>query len=183
MRSPCGDLASVHIIASLAEAIQIGSWQVRVLPDDAPIAPSALVVDEEDRFRVLSAPPVIPERSEHPIRVMTALWNFEPCDLGSIVEVHARRWLAVVHDLDAERSLTPEVAGVALRAVLDRAGAAGFDRLALRPWGVRHGPWPLDVSLDLLLEALLERWRSRPRRLDLRVSDSQVDAAQSRLRR
>lgn len=148
--------------------IDVGSWRVRLLDEDEPAPDSALVVEEEDRFLVLSAPPVVPERIDHPIRVMTDLWHFEPRALGSVIEQTPRRWLAVVHDLDRDPSLDRGVAEQTLRRVLDRAEAGAAERIALRPWGVRHGPWSLDQSLEVLQAVLQERWRPRLRDLDLR---------------
>ncbi len=152
-------------------------WSIRVCRDDAPTEPSALVVEEEDRYLVLSPPAVVPDGAEHPIRVMSDVWTFEPRPLGLIIEKTHQRWLAVVHDLDQTPSLSPGIATDTLRRVIDQAAAAGFRRLALHPWGVRFGPWSLEESLRRLTATLRERWRPPLHKIDLRVDPSQQAAA------
>jgi hypothetical protein len=165
----------------MSAAGRIGSWRVVPCRAADPLPQRALVVEEEDRYRVLSAPPMVPDTLEHPLRVMTAVWDFEPSALGTVVVAHPRRWLAIVHDLDAAPSLDPGVATETLRAVFDRAEADGFECVALRLWGVTHGPWSLESSLDVLMPVLAERWRPGLRELRLRGSAEVVEGVRRRL--
>ena len=163
--------------------VQIGSWSLIVETEGRSTDERMVLVLEEDRFQVLSAPPVVRERSEHPIRVMTDLWAFEPSDLTTIIEKSPRLWLAIVHDLDAECTLDRNVVVQTLRSVFDRAQERGAEGLALYPWGVKHGPWSLSQSLEVLSEVLKERWRPRLRTLHLRLSAEQLSLATDELRR
>lgn len=166
----------------MAVSLRLGSWSIRVVGLDAPVDDEGLVVVEEDRHRVLSAPAAITDRPDHPIRIMTALWSFEPDDLGAVIEQRPRRWSAIVYDLDHDPIVEPMVVQDTLRKVFDRAGEAGIDRVALRPWGLQHGPWSLEESLAVFRPVLTERWRQRPRILYLRVPDGLIQASEVLLR-
>lgn len=109
--------------------------------DGAPPLVVDAVVLEEDRWRVLSAPPEVPEVGEHPLRVFTALVEAEPSALGQVVVRPGRpaRLLAVVHDLDREPSCTLDDVRAALEAVVRVCRAQGWRRLALPLLGTRHG--------------------------------------------
>lgn len=106
----------------------------------APFAVEAVVL-EEDRWLVLSAPPVIREHVEHPLRIHTAVAEATARALGEVVVqgAHPARLLAVVHDLD--RDPTVELADVvrALAAVMALCAARRWSRLALPLLGRRHG--------------------------------------------
>lgn len=106
----------------------------------APFAVEA-VVHEEDRWLVLSAPPIVPELSEHPIRLHTAVAEAEPRPLGRVV-VRAGSplgLLAVVHDLDREPTVTLADVRDALADVVAVCKARGLARVALPLLGLRHG--------------------------------------------
>jgi hypothetical protein len=131
---------------------------VTVAPEDSPPYPVDAIVLEEDTQLVLSAPPVIPEQSEHPIRIMTALLESEPRPLGSVI-VRAGlppRLLAVVHDLNRDPSADEDTVRAALRSLsveLDRLQAK---RVRMPLLGAVHGVISRSQSIELITEMLRE---------------------------
>jgi hypothetical protein len=123
-----------------------------------PFSPDALV-EEEDTFLVLSADSGVGEVTEHPIRLMTAIWEAQPETPGSVVVRHARhgrprRLLAVVHDLQQEPTWREEWVREALDGVLREAEARGVRRLAVPLLGCVHGGLGRERFISLLGQAL-----------------------------
>ncbi len=140
---------------------------VEVVLSDAETAEAVgcLRVLEEDTHLVLSAPPEIPEQDPVPLRVLTEALEAAPTPVGRLV-FKPGRWLAVIHDLDASPSTTPEVIASMLRQVLDHADARGHRRIALEPLGSVHGEISPAQSLGLVAEALGQRALESLERID-----------------
>jgi hypothetical protein len=120
--------------------IAIGGRTVVVAPEDQPPFSVEAIVEEEDRHLVLSAPPIVPEKKDHPIRVMTDLWNDAPRALGSVI-ARGRdpiRLLAVVHDLDRDPSVEIGSIERALDATFDALAKLGVRSLKLPLLGAVH---------------------------------------------
>jgi len=105
---------------------------------------------------VLSADPGVRDPGEHPIRIMTALYDQQPHTPGSIV-VQGRspyRMLAVVHDLDQDPTWREEWVCAALDEVLAESGRRGLRRLAMEPLGAVHGRLARERFMALLEQVL-----------------------------
>lgn len=137
-----------------------------------PFAVDALVL-EEDTWLALSAAPLVREPAEHPIRTMTAAWEAEPAEPGSIRMRSGRplRILAVVHDLSLDPSWRVEWIDAALRRAFAEARRRGLGAVGVEPLGAVHGRFPepeFDALLDRTLRAEAEQpravWRIEPAR-------------------
>jgi hypothetical protein len=119
-------------------------------------AAAAVVVVEDDRYRVLGAEPEFRDPGPvHPIRIHTALVDLAPAEPGTVVVgPDGRRWYAVVHDLDLEPSARPEWLDAALREVLRLARQRGVRALVLPPLGAVHGGVSLATALERIARAL-----------------------------
>ena len=124
----------------------------------APFPVDAIVL-EEDTYMVLSARPEVPPVADHPIRVMTAVLDVEPHELGVVIVRPGRptRLLAVVHDLDREPSTTVACLRRALREALAAAGRLRARAIRLPLVGSELGGLDPSQSLSLIDEALAER--------------------------
>ena len=125
-------------------------------PRHDPPFPVEAVVLEEDTYLVLSARKRLPERSEHPIRVMTALWEAEPESPGTLVVRPGLRpeLLAVVHDLSQEPSWRDEWIEQALHHALEEAERRRIIALGMEPLGCVHGRLHLERFEELLTATL-----------------------------
>ena len=114
------------------------------------------VVCEEDTFLVLSGDTTLPEKADHPIRVMTGVMEAEPRDGGSIVIERGQppRLLAIIHDLNDEPSLQEPWLRDALTQIPLLARERGFRSLALPLLGTVHGRMGIQESWSLIESAL-----------------------------
>jgi hypothetical protein len=109
------------------------------LADAAPFNVQGTVL-EEDTFLVLGASPGVRAPHEHPVRVITSAFTFEPLEPGSVV-VRTGPPLelqAVIHDLDQEPSCREEWVARALDGVLRACGHHGIEALATPLLGSVH---------------------------------------------
>jgi hypothetical protein len=142
------------------EHVFAGGVLVTFAPPGSPPYEVDAVIEEEDRHLVLSAPPVIPERTEHPIRVMTDLLEAEPLPLGSVVvrgETRPRRLLAIVHDLNLDPSATRESVALALSNVGTELERLSVRRARFPLLGAVHGVLDPRDSASLIRAQLVDR--------------------------
>lgn len=112
------------------------------------------VVREEDRWLVLSAPLIIPERApDHPIRLHTELAEAEARPLGAVV-MRPGQLLAVVHDLDRELSTTIADIELALANIVECCEKNRLKRLGIPLLGTLHGKLPRAEVLASIARAL-----------------------------
>lgn len=156
----------------------VGGVEVVVGPSEAPPFPADLEVHEEDTYLVLSAEPVVPERAEHPIRVMTALWEEEPRALGAVVARGRNQLLAVVHDLARDPSTEERDVATALGAALACADQRGAHSLSLPLLGSVHGPIARERSLELIRVAIASAALASLQRIWVRVPPAWVRTAE-----
>lgn len=136
---------------SLAEAVRI----VESKRESAPFAVQAMVF-EEDTSLVLSADPQVRDPGEHPVRIMTSLFDHRPEVPGRVL-VRGRepyRVLAIVHDLGEEPTWREEWIVAALEGVLSVCIRLRIEAIGLDPLGSRHGRLPLSRFRELLRGAL-----------------------------
>jgi len=137
--------ASKPVLALIESGIECltAARPVRVFPAAASASPFPVQarVLEEDTFFVLSAPAVIREPREHPVRLMTELYEIRAATPGT-VRVKGRRpyrFLAVVHDLDEEPTWREEWVARALDTVFTETERLGIHALALPVLAGKHG--------------------------------------------
>lgn len=144
------------IPGGLHREIQIAGLRAVVGPEDRPPFPVEARVFEEDTYLVLSAPVEVTTQPEHPIRLMTALWNLKPKLPGTILVRSGRplRLLAVIHDLNQNPSWRESWIAQALMEILQEVNHRRLSSLALPFLGAVHGRLPPERFLNLLGEAL-----------------------------
>ena len=147
-----------RLIEGGKDGTTVAGVQIVITPRRQSPFPVEAVTLEEDTYLVLSAKTRLPERSEHPIRVMTALWEAEPEAPGSVVVRPGLRTelLAVVHDLNEEPSWREEWIRTALRRVLEEADRRTIAALGMEPLGCVHGRLERERFEELLEVALQE---------------------------
>jgi len=150
-------------------------------PAEHPPFATEAVVLEEDTYLVLSAEAVVRQTDEHPIRLMTALFDQQPLEPGCVV-VRGNRLLAVVHDLDRDPTCCEQWVSQALQACLEQADQLGVRSLALPLLGSVHGRLPYTLSLKLIIEALSAASFHALRRIWLIVPEAQQVAIEEFLR-
>ncbi len=135
--------------------------------------PVDAVVEEEDTWLVLSAPAEVPARPEHPLRLMTALWEAEPLEPGTVVVRPGTplRMLAVVHDLERQPTWEEAWVAAALEEVLRLVDQRSLHAVAMPPLGARHGDLDLERFTQLLHQALERRPAAALERLWLMLPD------------
>ncbi|MEZ5582337.1 MAG: hypothetical protein R3F37_05820 [Candidatus Competibacteraceae bacterium] len=136
---------------------------------------------EEDTYLVLSADAVVRQTVEHPIRLMTALFDQQPVEPGSVL-VRGKRLLAVIHDLDRDPSCCEQWVSQALQACLNKADRLGVRSLALPLLGSVHGRIACTRSLSLIAEAVRAASFRSLRQIWLVVPASQQVAIEQRIR-
>lgn len=155
MNAENSKLRLVH--GGLHDRARVGGVEVTAAPEDAPPYPVDAAAFEEDTHLVLSAPAELPERPEHPIRVMTAVLEERPVPAGSVVVQNGRpvRLLAVVHDLSEDPTWREEWVASALAEILRHCERHRLAALALPLLGTRHGGLAPERFVELLRGALL----------------------------
>jgi hypothetical protein len=134
--------------------IELGPYALWLAPPERPPFEPRVRVLEEDTWRILSAPAEASLRQEHPIRLMTAVYDDAPAAPGSVL-VGRRGWQAVVYDLDAEPICREQWVADALANILEKARRLGYPSLALPLLGTTHGGLPAERVLALLIAALV----------------------------
>jgi hypothetical protein len=121
-------------------------------PDDQSPFPVQARAEEEDTYLVLSAPTTGVRQAEHPIRLMTALWDVDPLEPGSVVVKPGNplRLLAVVHDLDLDPTCKEDWVAQAMGGIRQEVLSRGITSLALPLIGCIHGRLPADLFAGLL---------------------------------
>ena len=137
--------------------------------DAAQLDIDALVL-EEDTDLILCAPVVLRLSDEHPVRLMTSLYETQAQLPGTIVIKPGAplRILAIVHDLALEVSTCAQWIAAALHSALEYCVGAGLSRVAVETLGANHGrfssaefcalvdaelalqPSSVDLTLDVL---------------------------------
>lgn len=143
-RRVSGELAGIKIVAARE--------------DDPPFTVAGEIL-EEDTWLALSTPADVTCKPDHPVRVMTEVWEAEPETIGTAIVRPGVpvRLLAIVHDLDAEPTWTPAGVATALAAAFDEAARRGLRALSVPLLAARYGGFATEAFLDLLRDELLRR--------------------------
>ena len=121
-----------------ADSVVVAGRRLTCAPPDAPPFDVSARVEEEDTFLVLSAPPVLREPKQHPVRTLTEAASVDPIRPGQ-VRVRGAQWLAVVHDLSEAPTSRVEWVDAALAEIWRLVARHRVRALALPPLGAVHG--------------------------------------------
>ena len=129
---------------------------------------------EEDTALILSADTVIKEIKDHPIRLMTELYNFKEKTPGSVVVKgkNPYRFLAIVHDLEREPSCEEEWIDNALNQIFYLCRKSGIKSLGLQLLGTRYGPVKYNWILDRIRSILIKEANSQLKNLWIMMPDN-----------
>lgn len=144
----------LRLVRGGPDLFAVGSLELTLA--DAPPFGVQGTVREEDSFLVLGASPQVRVPREHPVRVMTGAFTFEPLEPGSVL-VHPGPPLelqAVVHDLDQEPSCREEWIERALGGVLQACARHEIEALAMPLLGSVHHVLPVRRAALVLVQAL-----------------------------
>lgn len=112
--------------------------EIVLAPADQPPFAVELVVLEEDRWRVLSAPVrAVPDR-EDPKTLMQEMAEDPLPEQGAII-LRGNRGLAIVHDLECRPSCRQRDVEQCLVQLFDHCRMAGLNAIAMEPLGTVHG--------------------------------------------
>lgn len=128
-------------------------------PENTPPFHVQAIALEEDTSLVLSADTqTIRDPAEHPIRIMTELYEEPAREPGSVVVKGTApyRFLAMVHDFDQEPSFREAWVRSALSEILVQCRTREVLTLKLEPLGVAHGGLALAGFRELLYTLLNE---------------------------
>ena len=159
--------------------IFFGTVKIVAAPEDVPPFRVDAVAAEEDTFLALSAKPKACENNEHPIRMMTKVFELRPEPPGKIL-VKGRnplQFLAIVHDLNREPSWKEEWISNALEGIFREAERRRISSLALPMLGTRYGSLENERFLMLLRNSLEQNplknlkhiWLMTPQKGSLRI--------------
>ena len=136
-----------------------------------PFAVDAIALEEDTSF-VLSADIAIRDSKQHPIRLMTELYEDQPKTPGAIIvkQGEVSRLLAIVHDFNQEPSSREEWIQACLTRIFEECAQRHFVALGLEFLGTKHGAWSredferlFDASLHAAAPSTLRRiWLSEP---------------------
>jgi len=144
------------IQGSLHREMRHRSVQIIATPENKPPFRVDAVAAEEDTFLVLSAPPIVREPDEHPVRLMTRLIEMVPETPGTVLVKGKSplRLLAIVHDLNQEPSWREEWVAKALQEIFREAEERNLRSIALPLLGTLHGSMKKERFAALLKSAL-----------------------------
>jgi hypothetical protein len=130
--------------------------RIVVAPEDSPPFPVNAAAFEEDTFLVLSAPPVIRESKENPLRLLAQAISTPPAEPGTVLVKGGTpiRLLAIVHDLNQEPSWKEEWIAKALHRVFKEAERRKMEAIALPLLGTQYGSLQIECFVRLLRLAL-----------------------------
>ncbi|MFQ5744428.1 MAG: hypothetical protein ACE5HV_12690 [Acidobacteriota bacterium] len=151
-KSRCARVGPVRIIAAPAQ--------------ESPF-PLEAVAAEEDTWLVLSTDSRIIEQHDHPIRVMTEVWEAAPEKPGEVVVKPGRplRLLAVVHDFNADPTFREEWVASALDGIFEETARRELASIGLPLLGTLHGTLQPAAFLALLETAIERAGAQAPERV------------------
>ena len=147
-------------VATRLRVVADNTQRIRVVeaPEKAPPFQVQATALEEDTSLVLSADTkTIRDPAEHPIRIMTALYNEPAREPGGVVVKGTGPWrfLAIVHDFDQQPSFREAWVLSALSEIFTQCKTRGVLAIKLAPLGVGHGGLEFSRFRELL-NAVLE---------------------------
>ena len=134
--------------------------------DDPPFAVDGVAV-EDDTWLALGVPSDAVCSADHPVRVMTRVWEARPEEPGTVLVKRGSplRLHAIVHDLDADPSWKDTWVDTALSRIFEETARHRIRALRLPLLGTKHGALPASRFMALLRDALLEQATRLPQHL------------------
>ena len=156
--SPTGDSPFQVLPGGRRVSDTLGNVRIVVAREEDPPFFIDGEVFEEDTWLALSTQTDVIRSPDHPVRVMTRVWEAKPENPGSVTVKLGppARLLAVVHDLDAEPSCTEEWVESALYEVFVSCTKHRLHALKLPLLGSKHGNLPA-IRFMVLLRRSLQR--------------------------
>ncbi len=134
--------------------ILIGAIEIYVAPSAHPPFTPAAQVFEEDTMLVTSAPAVLQDRGEHPVRLMTDLVYQSMSPTGTVVARTRKRWLAIVYDFEQDPICRDEWLQAAWNATFQHAKRYGIRSLASPLLGISLSSIALPALADSFIDAM-----------------------------
>lgn len=133
--------------------VLVGAIEVYIAPSTHPPFIPATQVFEEDTALLTSAPAVIQESKEHPIRLLTDTVFQSLYPVGSVITRTRKRWLAVVYDFEADHICEKEWLHAAWTGMFQHAKRYGIRSLSTPLLGISLSSIPLPALADGFIDA------------------------------
>ena len=142
-------------------------------PSDTPPFEIEAIALEEDTSLVLSADISVRDSKQHPIRLMTELYDEQSKTPGRVVvkDGNPIRLMAIVHDFDQDPSCREEWITSCLEQVFEQCARGTITSLGLECLGTKHGRLATEKFDGLLRSALQSAPPGALRRIWLIGSD------------
>ncbi len=139
-------------------SMSFGSVRIVAAPESVPPFAVEARVYEEDTWLIISAKPETCEPAENLIRLMTEIIEVEPEKVGKVLVKNGNplRFLAIVHDVDQDRTCKEEWVEMALKEVFLKAEKLRLRSISIPLIGTLHGKLEKSRFLVLLSRALMQ---------------------------
>jgi len=134
--------------------ILMGAIEVYVAPAAHPPFVPAAQVFEEDTTLLTSAPAVLRETAEHPVRLMTEMVFQSIYPTGRVITRTRKRWLAIIYDFEQEPICTDEWIHNAWSATFQHTKRYGVHSLASPLLGITLSSISLSALADDMIDAM-----------------------------
>lgn len=146
----------LNIVPGGREPVLFGAIEVYVAPPaHPPFSPTTQVL-EEDTALVTSAPAVIRDRPEHPVRLMTDAVFQTVYPPGLVLTRGRRRWLAVVYDFEQEPICRAQWVQRAWHGIYQQTRHYGVASLSVPLLGITLSDLPLGELTDGFIDAMVD---------------------------
>ena len=134
--------------------ILVGAVETYIAPSTHPPFVPGTQVFEEDTALLTSAPAVIHDRKEHPVRLFTETIFQSVYPTGSVITRTRKRWLAVVYDFEVDPICREEWLHSAWVAAFQHAKRYGIQALATPLLGISLSSIPVSALVDGFIDAM-----------------------------
>lgn len=145
----------LNVVPGGRDPIPLGAIDIYVAPSAHPPFTAGTQVFEEDTSLVTSAPAVIHDLVEHPVRLMTEAVFQTAYPPGLVLTKGRKRWLAIVYDFEQEPICQPHWIQSAWNGVFQQTRHYGVHSLAAPLLGTTLGNLSLGVLTDRFMDAVI----------------------------
>ncbi len=161
----------------LFAGVQLVVTTRQALPDVAQI-----MVFEEDTKMVLTVDKEMTYREEHPLRLMTEIYNSQKHVPGSLV-VKGNSWYALVIDLDAEVVCQPQWIEQVYAEIFRNIRTKKIIHAGMHLLGNKYGRIPIEHAVGMLLDGLKNSELSCLKKIFLVIKKSEIKNTQEYIAR
>lgn len=147
----------LNVVPGGRDPVPLGAIDVYLAPPAHPPFTAGTQVFEEDTALVTSAPAMICDLSEHPVRLMTDAVFQTTYTPGLVLTKGRKRWLAIVYDFEQEPICQEEWIQSAWNGVCQQIRHYGVHSLAVPLLGVTLSNLTLSVLTDSFIDALVNQ--------------------------